>query len=42
MILHKVVCSLGSMIKNILKDEFPFVNPGEWLQLIKDPETPKD
>ncbi|CAD8054671.1 unnamed protein product [Paramecium primaurelia] len=42
MILNKVVCSLGSMIKNILKDEFPFVNPGEWLQLIKDPEKPKD
>ncbi|CAK70615.1 unnamed protein product (macronuclear) [Paramecium tetraurelia] len=42
MILNRVVCSLGSMVKNILKDEFPFVHPGEWLQLMRDPENAKD
>lgn len=30
------------MIKSILKDEFPFINPGEWLVLIKDPEKNKE
>ncbi|CAD8096838.1 unnamed protein product [Paramecium sonneborni] len=42
MILNRVVCQLGNMVKNILRDEYPFVHSGEWLQLIKEPEKPKE
>lgn len=42
MILSRINKSLSAMVKGILKDEFPFVHPGEWLALVKEPEKPKE
>lgn len=42
MILNRINKSLNGIVKGILRDEFPFVNPGEWLALIKEPEKPKE
>jgi tubulin monoglycylase TTLL3/8 len=42
MVLNRVSKSLINTVKGILKDEFPFINPGEWLLLMKEPEKPKE
>lgn len=40
--MNRVNKSLSNMIKSILKDEYPFIHPGEWIVLLKDPEKPRE
>ncbi|CAK59037.1 unnamed protein product (macronuclear) [Paramecium tetraurelia] len=41
-VMSRVNKSLSNMVKSILKDEFPFIHPGEWIVLLKDPEKPRE
>ncbi|CAD8195052.1 unnamed protein product [Paramecium octaurelia] len=41
-VMNRVNKSLSNMVKSILKDEFPFIHPGEWIVLLKDPEKPRE
>ncbi|CAK89533.1 unnamed protein product (macronuclear) [Paramecium tetraurelia] len=41
-VMNRVNKSLSNMVKSILKDEYPFIHPGEWIVLLKDPEKPRE
>ncbi|CAD8066522.1 unnamed protein product [Paramecium primaurelia] len=41
-VMNRVNKSLSNMVKSILRDEFPFIHPGEWIVLLKDPEKPRE
>lgn len=43
MVIQRMNRPLLAMVKAIItRDEFPLMNPGEWLALFRDPEKQKD